>query len=155
MIDVGLHQLTQLDLPKDTPPDLETLLNYRHHHVHEESLCPTCQRQRKHWFSIVHISPIFFVNLESLLPTKSGLETKKLSIPRTMQVDSTHERIRLRAIGSRNHLPGHWTSSLLNDNNSTYEYDDLDGVAYLKRLSESGFSGESIGGVVYSGRQLY
>ena len=72
-----------------------------------------------------------------------------MTIPVTMQVDSIDEKIRLKAIGTINHVPGHWTSSLLHNAHSAYEYDDLDGVAYLKQLSESGFFGKSSGGVVY------
>ena len=149
MVDIGLDQLKQLDLPKNIAPDLETLLNYRHHHVHEESVCPTCRQQRKHWFSIVHISPILFINLESLVPVKPSITVAQMIVPLTMQVDSTNQRIRLKMIGTINYAPGHWTSSVLNNANSTYEYDDLDGVAYLKPLSDSGFSNKSTGGVVY------
>ena len=150
MVEVTVDQIKRLDFPPDITPDLETIINYRHHHSHEESRCTKCTSVRKHWYSTITAPLIVVINLESLLPGPFLQNRTKIDIPMRITIDSLPGRINLKCIGSLTHLSDHWTSTLLTERyDSIYEYDDLVGMAVLRPFDSSYFVMKPTAGLVY------
>ena len=150
MFEVTLDQIKRLDIPPEETPELETVINYRHYHSHEESKCTKCKGVRQHWYSTVTVPLIVVINLESLLPGPLSQNKTNIDLPRQITIDSLSGRINLKCVDSLTHHSDHWTATLLTDQpDFIYEYDDLVGMAVLKQVDSSYFMKKPTAGLVY------
>ena len=141
------QQINALEHEIDGQIDLETILNFRHHHSHEVSLCPECSKERKQWYSVVDIPALFIVNFESVRTSSAHHD---VHVPTHMTIGSNPHPIKLKCVGFISHLSNHWTSSVISSNPETiYCYDDLMGYATKKPFSISKLSDPSTSAVVY------
>ena len=141
------QQIDALD-PSHDQLELETIINYRHHHSHEVSLCPQCSKERKQWYTIVDIPMMFIVNFESI---RTSSTQRTIHVPRHMTIGSSPHPIKLTCVGFISHFSQHWTSSTINQEQETiYYYDDLMGYATKKQFNLSRLSDSSTSAVFYT-----
>ena len=132
------------------PVSVEELINFRHLHSHEISLCPNCKSERMHWFSIVSVPFILVVNMEDVRSSNDE-NTKNSIIPlKNITIQSIQGEIHMRAVGYLTYSTNHWTSSAIHPNgDSVYYFNDLHGYISTQPFNASKLSSPSTSAIVY------
>ena len=92
------NQLRQQDMT-DGNITADIIINYRHHHSHELSTCPTCSSERYQWYSIVDVPLIFILNMEGIRTDTSSDITCTVYPPNKLSIDTVTGTISLNAWG--------------------------------------------------------
>lgn len=145
LYEITIHQLNSLDDTMEGT-DLETIINYRHHHSHDISICPKCSNERQQWYTIVNIPNILIINFEGI----RSVGQHEVRVPLVMTIGCNSHPMKLKCVGFISHVdkPQHWTSTVI-DGETTYFYDDLVGYATQQTLNISELSDSSTSAVVY------
>ena len=152
------NQLRQQDMT-DGNITADIIINYRHHHSHELSTCPTCSSERYQWYSIVDVPLIFILNMEGIRTDTSSDITCTVYPPNKLSIDTVTGTISLNAWGQLHHHPGHWTAWSLShvysateslcESVGTFYYNDINEKAIHKKFTPNIMSLKETSAVIY------